>query len=240
MLSIIIPTLNEEKELPKLLESIKKQDFKDYEIIVADAGSQDRTVEIANRYGCLVVSGGMPSKARNSGAKRAKGDLLLFIDADVVLKSNSLKKLLDEFEKRKLKIASFYLKPKTRNIIIKLLFSFFYNSFIFLVEKILAHGAMAILIERELFERLKGFDEEITLSEDHDLARRAEKLGKFGILRTSKILVSDRRFKKDGLFKTCFRYFACELHTVFIGPVKSDIFKYRFNHYSQKKNDKVK
>ena len=55
ILSIIIPTYNEEEYLPVLLESIKQQDFSDYEIIVADADSKDNTVKIAEEYGCIVV-----------------------------------------------------------------------------------------------------------------------------------------------------------------------------------------
>ena len=82
MLSIIIPALNEENYLPLLLESIKKQDFKDYEIIVADAGPKDKTVQIAKNYGCKIAPGGLPAKGRNQGAKIAQGDLLLFITAD--------------------------------------------------------------------------------------------------------------------------------------------------------------
>jgi len=75
MLSIIIPTLNEENYLPFLLESIKNQDFKDYEIIVADAGSHDKTREIAKNFGCKVVSGGLPAKGRNEGTKFSRGNL---------------------------------------------------------------------------------------------------------------------------------------------------------------------
>lgn len=93
-MSIIIPTLNEEKFLPRLLDSIKKQDSKDYEIIVADAGSKDATVEIAKKYRCKIVQGGLPAKGRNEGAKIAQGDLLLFLDADVQLPSDFLKNSL--------------------------------------------------------------------------------------------------------------------------------------------------
>ena len=85
MLSIIIPTLNEEKYLPPLLDSIKKQDYKDYEVIVADAGSKDKTVEIAKKYGCKVVKGGLLPAGRNRGAEASKGDLLLFLDSDIIL-----------------------------------------------------------------------------------------------------------------------------------------------------------
>ena len=74
ILSIIIPTYNEEEYLPVLLDSIKSQSFDDYEIIVADANSTDKTREIAESYGCIVVAGGLPAVGRNNGAKIAKGE----------------------------------------------------------------------------------------------------------------------------------------------------------------------
>ena len=85
MLSIVIPTMNEEEVLPKLLASIKSQDFDDYEIIISDNFSKDRTREIAESYGARVVDGGMPGPGRNRGAEAAKGDKLLFLDADVIM-----------------------------------------------------------------------------------------------------------------------------------------------------------
>ncbi|MEN6592532.1 MAG: glycosyltransferase family A protein, partial [Methanobacterium sp.] len=57
-ISIIIPTYNEEEYLPYLLESIKRQDFTDYEVIVADAHSTDKTREIAKSFGAKIVDGG--------------------------------------------------------------------------------------------------------------------------------------------------------------------------------------
>jgi len=235
MLSIVIPTLNEEKHLPLLLESVKKQDFKSYEVIVADYNSKDKTKKIAKKHGCRIVSGGIPAKARNNGAKVAKGDLLLFLDADTVLPEEVFSKALKEFKKRKLKIATFFLFPSEKDKLSTFFFSFFYNIPIFFFEKILPHAAMAILIDKKLFNKLGGFDEEIKLAEDHDLARRAAKLGRYGIIKSSKVHVSDRRFKKEGWLKTYSKYLLCEGHMIFIGPVKSDIFKYGFDHLKNKK-----
>ena len=114
MISIITPTLNEEEFLPKLLKSIKKQKFKDYEIIVADAGSVDKTRKIAKKLGSGVVKGGLPAVGRNEGAKAAKGELLLFLDADVILPEKFLEKAIREFEKRNLDVASIQLDPQTK------------------------------------------------------------------------------------------------------------------------------
>jgi glycosyltransferase involved in cell wall biosynthesis len=238
MLSIIIPTLNEQDNLIKLLESIKNQDFEDYEIIVADAGSKDDTKKIAKKFGCRIVKGGKPAQGRNAGAGAAKGSTLLFLDADVVLKNNSLKKVLKEFKKKKLKIATFFLLPSGEKKAPKFLFTFFYNIPIFLMEKILPHAAMGILIKKPLFKKLGGFDEEITLAEDHDLARRAKKLGrlgKYGIIKSSNIYVSDRRFRKEGWLKTFSKYLLCEGHMILIGPVKKDLFKYTYDYLHGKK-----
>ena len=234
--SIIIPTLDEEKRLPLLLDSIKKQDFNNYEIIIADAGSKDKTLEIARSCDCEIVAGGLPAKGRNKGAELARGDLLLFLDADVILPAKLFGKVLEEFKQRKLDIATFCLLPSEKKKVSTFLFTFFYNLPITLLEKILPHAAMGILIKKEIFRKLNGFDEKVKLAEDHDLARRAKKLGKYGIFKSAKIFVSDRRFRKDGWIKTGSRYLFCEGYMIFIGPVKSDIFKYRFNYY--KKNEK--
>lgn len=217
--------------MPLLLESIKKQEFSDYEIILADAGSKDKTLEIAKKYNCRIIVGGLPAKGRNEGAKAARGDILFFIDADSILPHDFFDKSLKEFKERGLNFSSFGLMPTEGTKIHKFAFNMFYNWYIYATEKILPHAAMGILAERELFLRLNGYDETITLAEDHDLGRRAKKIASYGIIKSVKINVSDRRFRKDGWIKTAIKYVLCELHMIFIGPVRSDIFDYKFDHY---------
>ena len=240
MLSIIIPTLNEEKYLPLLLESIKKQKFGDYEMILADAGSQDKTLEIAKKYNCKIIPGGLPAKARNEGAKIAKGDILFFLDADTVLPDNFLNKALREFKERSLDLASFCLIPLPKNKFSSFFLNIFYNQPIILLESALPHAATGILVRKDLFEKLGGFDEDVKLAEDHYLARRAKEVfkAKCGIIKTTEIFVSDRRFRTDGWITIGIKYLLCELHLIFLGPVKSDIFKYKFNHYKDSHNSK--
>lgn len=239
MLSIVIPTLNEETYLPKLLASIKRQgEFGDCEIIVADAGSSDRTVEIAKDYGCRVVKGGLPAFGRNRGAEAASGESLLFLDADVVLPDDFLIKSIAEYEKRKLKVAGFGLRPETSATKYSLLFDIFYNAPVFILERFLPHATMGILIDRALFELLNGFDETIKMAEDHDLVRRAKKIGKYGLIKSIKIFVSPRRFEKDGGLKTYGKYLQAELYMIFKGPVKKELFEYQFSHYGAKRLSK--
>jgi glycosyltransferase involved in cell wall biosynthesis len=90
MISFIIPTLNEEKVLEKLLKNLKEITSFDYEIIVSDGKSTDRTVAIAKSFGAKVVenlSGQRQTigQGRNEGAKVARGDFLVFLDADVYI-----------------------------------------------------------------------------------------------------------------------------------------------------------
>ncbi len=231
MISIVIPTLNEEKELPFLLDSVRKQDFSDYEMIISDAGSKDRTVDIAGKYGCKIVEGGLPASGRNKGASLSSGEIILFLDADIILPDDFLDKALKEFKKRKLDIATFSLLPKKRKRLTSFLFNLFYNWPIFLLERIMPHAAMGILVKKDVFEKLGGFDETIKMAEDHEFARRGKKIAKYGIIRSVSIYVSERRFEQEGWLKTAFKYFVCGLYMVFKGPVRSDILGFRVSSY---------
>ncbi len=228
-LSIIIPALNEEKQISSLLNSLKNQSLKDYEIILADAGSKDKTRAIAKSFGVKIIKGGLPAKGRNEGAKIAKGKLLLFLDADVVLPGMFLENALKEFSSREFRIAGFRLIPMG-GIISEALFFFFYNFPISILGSLLPHAAMGILVEKSLFDKVGGFDETIALAEDHYFARQVAKIGKFGVIRSTKIYISTRRFKKDGWVRTGISYLLCELYMIFIGPVRKDIFKYNYTH----------
>jgi len=234
MLSIIIPTLNEEKYLPLLLDSIKKQDFKDYEIIVADAGSEDRTIEIAKRDGCMVIKGGMPAKGRNEGVKVAKGDLLLFLDADIILPKGFLEKVISDVKEKNISIGTFPIILHPAKKFDKFI-SKFYNIVTDLTKSFLAHAAGGVLLAtKKIHEKINGFDESILLAEDYDYARRAQKFVRFEFLRTSPVLYSNRRFKKEGYIKSCIKYVLIELYIIFFGPIRSDIFNYKFSHYEEK------
>jgi len=189
MLSIVIPTLNEENCLPFLLESLKKQNFStNFEIIVADAGSKDKTIEIAKHYGCKITSGGFPPKGKNEGGKIAQGDLILFIDADVFLPEKFLEEVLKEFEQKNLDVASFYLQ--SHNKIHNIIFNFLYNFPTQITEKILPQAMNIILVKKDLHQKIGEFDEEIKLGEELDYVRKGEKIGKFGVLKSKKILAN--------------------------------------------------
>ena len=235
MLSIIIPVLNEEKDLPLLLASIKKQNFRDYEIIIADANSTDRTVEIAKSYGCAVVAGGLPAKGRNEGAKVAEGNIFLFIDAEAVFQERFLEKALLKFKERKLDIASCGLEPITENKAYKILHNILYNLPARLLEDVFPYASNFILVKKEIHQRIGGFDEEITLGEDHAYVRKGAKIAKFGFLKSIKLTLLPRRFQNEGWLTISAKYYFCNLYNIFFGNVRSNIFKYNLKTRNEKK-----
>ena len=234
--SIIIPTKNEEKYLSKLLKSIRKQTFKDYEIIVADNRSKDKTKAIAKKYGCKIVSGGLPGRARNRGAKTAQGEMLLFLDSDTELRTEDfLKKAVKEFKSRRLDIAvpPIYLKGKKMD---KLYFDFWNRLTEFFQYSLTPFaGGWCIFIKKDLHNKIKGFDERITLGEDSDYAQRAVKYKlfkiKFKVLKSVKIQVSPRRLEKEGHLKVAAQGIGTGLHWTLFGKDKKNKFKYKFDIY---------
>ena len=167
--SVIIPALNEEEYLPVLLESLKQQTFQDFEIIVADAGSKDRTVKIARKYGAQVVPGGMPGVGRNRGAAVAKGEFLFFFDSDVELPADFMEQALAELDERFLDVATCEFTPKSDLKLDEVMFRFA-NLSVKMNQDINPRAAgFCIFITRRLFNRIGGFDETLKLAEDHDL-----------------------------------------------------------------------
>ncbi len=236
MLSIVIPTKNEEEYLPKLLESIKHQTVQPREIIVADAHSTDHTAEIARSHGANVVEGGMPSVGRNLGANHATGDLILFLDADVELRDPTfLEKSIKEFNDRCLGLATCDVFPLSDAYIDHFLHKA-YNKYVRAWGSLFPHApGFCMLVTREGHQKIKGFDESVVFCEDHDYARRFKRVGRFGLLRSTKIPVSIRRLDRDGRLKIAIKYLLAELHLAFVGPIRSNKFNYTFGHSKKKK-----
>ncbi len=230
MLSIIIIAKNEQKVLPRLLKSIKKQTFKDYEIILSDAQSTDKTREIAKKYGCRIVKGGLPSIGRNNGAKASRGDALLFLDADAELPEDFLEKNINEIKKKNIDVASAKISPMSDNLLDKFFFWIF-NIFIVITQYFFPHASgNCIYSTKKIFKKVKGFDETIKMAEDMDFVNRCKKQGaKFRILKSRKINSDMRRFEKDGRLNTARKYVIGAFYRVFIGEMHDSPFKYKLH-----------
>lgn len=237
--SIIIPTKNEENMLPKLLDTVRSQTYKDYEVIVADAHSTDKTAEVAQQFGAKVVEGGMPGPGRNKGAVAAQGEVLVFFDADVQMPSSHfLGDCIAEMDRKGLDVASCKVKPLSRKPVDKAMHEI-YNAYAVATEKIKPHApGFCILVRRHAHEGIKGFDEEIVLAEDHDYVQRAKKLGhNFGLLKSHPISVSVRRLEKDGRLVLAIKYLFAELHIMTIGKIKKELFEYEMGGEGKKETD---
>lgn len=190
MISIIIPTLNEEKYIGKTLECISKYTGP-HEIILSDTNSNDNTVEIARNYLQKIVIHSKEGKkltiaaGRNLGAAQAIGDYLVFIDADICIENPDLffKKALSVFEKDKEIVAiTVPLKvfKEVSTLSDKLVTSVFLYSYIFLNNYLgvgVATGEFQ-MIKKSAFDKLGGFNEKLVTLEDHDMFKRLSKIGK--------------------------------------------------------------
>jgi glycosyltransferase involved in cell wall biosynthesis len=235
MISIIIPTFNEEKCLPRLLDSIKKQTFSDYEIIIADNNSSDRTRQIAQEQGSRLVSGGTPAVGRNAGAAEAGGDYILFLDADVILPKNFLQCALDEFNERYLEIATPVIHPDSDLNIDKLIF-FFTNLIIESAQYFYPHAPGAcILTTRRLHQRIGGFNQNLKMSEDHDYVERAMRLAKYGILKKCHVFISVRRLENEGRLNLMKKYFLLDVYRFVTKKVDKEIVPYEFGNFEEAK-----
>jgi len=102
MISVIIPTFNEEENIAQCLVSLSHQNIPraDYEIIVVDGGSKDATCEIAKKYAdrVFIQTSKKVGGARNDGVKVAKGDIVATTDADCILPPHWIKTLIEDFK----------------------------------------------------------------------------------------------------------------------------------------------
>jgi glycosyltransferase involved in cell wall biosynthesis len=234
--SIIIPTYNEEKYLPTLLQSIKDQTAQPSEVIIADANSTDQTKKIALSFGCKIIQGGNPQRGRNNGAKIAKSNNLLFLDADNVLPKTFLERTVEEFQKRNLDISSCFAyvpSPTLMESIGAAVTNFYYK----ITEKIRPHVyGFCIFAKKKLHDEIKGFDESVVLADDQEYALRAGKKGVFGFLHSEKIPVAMRRYEKEGKIITTLKYIFMEFHLILLGPIRKQIFSYGWGKFKKIKN----
>ena len=203
-ISIIIPANNEEDYIAKTLHSIKCQTYQDYETIIVSNGCTDKTEEIVNRkvndrLKHFSISEANVSIARNYGAKQARGETLLFLDADTLLDQDLLHKINTEFT-NKYSVATTKVRPDENKA--KYNFAMWFKNFYHRTN--LYQGCSGALIcRKEDFDKVGGYPE-IVVKEHRklivDLKRNA---GKFKCL-NAYVTTSMRRFKKWGLTKATF------------------------------------
>ncbi len=234
MISVIIPTLNEEKTLPLLLKDLSTQTLLPKEIIVVDAYSVDNTKKLLANFPSIIFIQCHPPVARQRtlGGVKASGDILFFLDADVRLKPTFIRDAVNELVKKKLHIACPWYMPYQSTLPITSIYIYF-SSLFFLLQKLFPSGAgSAIIVKKKLFEKVKF---NISLRYD-DIAfiRNAARKGKFGII-SQTVYVSDRRFRKYGTLRMLLTYSALSIFFLFNLYHFAHIIPYAFNIYKKEK-----
>ncbi len=233
VISVIIPTYNEEEYLPKLLDCLRSQSFKDFEIIVADNDSKDATAEIARSYGARVTSGGMPAEGRNRGASAGRGDYLFFFDADVKIAKDFLRNALKEMEERDAELATCETVPLS-NLALDKFMHRVANFFVKInLEKDPHAPGFCILVSRRVFETVGGFDEGLKLAEDHDFVKRAAYHAPLVFLEKVRVTVSVRRYRKEGRLDYMKKTVQISLHRARHGEITDDTFEYAFGDFEE-------
>lgn len=230
-ISIVIPCLNEEKHIGLLLSDLKQQSIKPVEILVIDGGSSDSTEQIVNSYSdvTLIKTRKKVGYQRNVGGEKAKGNLIVFLDADVRLSEHFISRIVSYFSKTKIDIGCPYYFPYKSTILINLVYILF-NSLFFIFQKISPSGAgSCIAVSKKHFLSIGGFDSTLTY-DDIAFIRKGGRMGRFGMIPAT-IQVSDRRFRKYGVVKTTFLYMLLSFFFL-IGQFRiANIVPYTFDSY---------
>ena len=210
MISVIIPTLNEEKLIERMLqqftpELIKKHDL---EIVVSDGGSKDATLAIAKHHSHNVIENTEGIKqtislGRNIGAQHASGDIFVFLNADTLIKG------VDRFFRRLQReinvpgvaavTCSVEVYPEEQRTSDRL-YHGFYNWLFYMMNQVcmgMGRGECHVM-KREIFTRVGGYSPSIAAGEDYDLFRRVESLGRIKFLKDVVVYESPRRYRKYG------------------------------------------
>jgi len=208
LISIIIPTKNEEAYLPKLLMSLKMQNYKNYEVIVIDYMSSDRTVEIAKKFNAKVIKVERPGigYADHIGVLESKGDIVVKTDADVIFLPNTLCRMIKVFDTiNKLKlyhVAHLYIDGP-----------FFVNLVAYIADKYWRQPWVTlghfIAFKKDIYGNKVYFNINLNFGEDIDFGRKVyEVYGAKAIYydKNNFVLTSARRMRKVGLINYALGY----------------------------------
>lgn len=210
MISFIIPTLNEEKVIGTTLAQFKNLTAFPYEVIVSDGKSSDQTVAIAKNHADQVIEYTDAKRqtiamGRNMGASVAKGDFLVFIDADVSIPdiNNFFKETLQRFDTDPELVALTVKQdvPKDTRTFSDRLFFGIVNMLIYLSNNVFHSGGSSgefQMVRKNAFHQIQGYDETLVVGEDGNLFVRLSEIGKARIAMNLRVFHLSRRAHETG------------------------------------------
>lgn len=237
--SVVIPAYNEATYIDRLLESLSKQDFKPFEVIVSDAQSNDGTQEVVASFKTkldvkFVESPPRgPAHGRNLGAAKASGEWLVFLDADVDLPDPTfIRRLLEKTKAKGWSTSSAQLKVMPGSLLGKIGHNQAYMNLMAHTRHPIFQG-YCMFTKREVFKKLGGFDERIRYGEDNDYATRAAPYG-FGFVKGLYYLVDPRRYQQEGV-KLLFKNMSHELYRLTHGfSFEKNTAEYKFGEHRKR------
>jgi len=198
LVSVIIPTYNRAYILPKAIESVINQTFKDLEIIVVDDGSTDETPYIITKYPLIYVK--KPRKgvahARNTGIKKAQGKFICFLDSDDYFVPEKIEKQLKFFEKNpqyKIVQTEEIWYKGNRRIFPKKKHQKAEGYFFDRAIKLCVVSMSTVMIKRELFDEIGLFDEDFWVCEDYEFWLRIAIKMPVGLIKEPLVIKSGGR-----------------------------------------------
>ncbi|MCL5667050.1 MAG: glycosyltransferase [Patescibacteria group bacterium] len=229
MISFVIPTLNEEKVLAKLLQNLREIKTIQYEIIVSDGNSMDKTLEIAWSLADKVVvyreaRRQTIGQARNLGAAQAQGDFLVFLDADVHIANpdDFFSRALNHFaQDPQLAGLGGWLKvfPEMETLGDRIGYGIFSNWSFYLHNNVFKVGGNCGefgMIKSEIFHKLNGYNETLAADEDFELFRRLAKIGRVKTDPRLLVFHTGRRPHQIGWAKLLWTWTLDYLYAVFL------------------------
>lgn len=219
--TIIIPTLNEEKFLPKLLESLAEQIEKNFEVIVVDGKSKDKTVKVAKSFakklpGLRVIASDKASLPyqRNLGAKHAQGDWYIFVDADSVLLPHCIARC-SEFingEKPDLFTTWYCADSQTQGEAVTALLGNIVLEGYLMFHKPCIPGPFTV-VSKSAYTQVGGYEEDHAYHEDFNFSIKIYQSGlRVRIMHETCYIISLRRIRKEGSFAVMEKYIRSTLY----------------------------
>ena len=213
--SIIIPVLNEEKAIAATVGALPRS--QPHELFIVDGGSSDRTVEICKQLGATVLVGSRDrARQMNLGARRASGDVLLFLHADTRLPDSAFHDIHRALSDPQCVGGRFDVQLDGAHWMLGVI-----GVMISLRSRLsqVATGDQAIFVRREIFAELGGYPD-IPLMEDVAFSRALKRRGRLACLR-SRVITSARRWERDGIWRTIVKMWALKsLYLAGISPLR--------------------